>query len=351
MGEETLPVTVVIPAYRRPDMVERAVRSVLGQTRPPAEIIVVDDASGDDTGARAAAAGAHVLTHARNQGEGATRNTGIEAAAHDWVALLDSDDEWLPAHLETVWEARDGHVLVGTAVLGTGAGPDDHRVYGWRGRHPRVLRDPADVAVPENKLAPSSVLVRREAALRVGGFHDLPRAADLDMWVRLLELGTALAIPRATALYHVHEGQVSGESHKMHEAHKAVLDAHADRAWCTSALQRRHEGVLAWDRARAAWAGGAPGARTALGLAARLAHPQRTIGVAQLLVGRFRGRRLAARLAPGGEPSVVDLGDRSLVGALPQLVRYPPARAVVRGRAAALVVRALGIEPVRRGRS
>ncbi|HEX8067702.1 MAG TPA: glycosyltransferase family 2 protein [Thermoleophilaceae bacterium] len=363
MAYPPLPVTVVIPAYRRPDLVERAVRSVLDQRRPAAEVIVIDDASGDDTGARAAELGARVIAHDENRGEGAARNTGLEAAAHEWVALLDCDDEWLPDHLETVWPARDGHVLVGTAMLAAGHDPDDHRVYGWAGPGPRVLSGPEAIAVPENKLAASSVLLRRDAALAVGGFRPLPRAADLDMWVRLLERGSAMALPRVTVLYHQHAGQASADSRLMHAAHKAVLDSHSDRPWCTRALLLRHEGILAWDAARTEPADGDPPALTAAGLARRLVHPQRAIGVAQLLAGRFRRRRLAARFAAGGVPSVaimpgagvepggvagaVDLRGRSFAGALAHLVRRPTARAVVRGRAGALALQALGIEPVR----
>ena len=293
--EEPLPVSVVIPAYRRPDLVERAIRSVRAQTARPAEVIVVDDASGDETGPRAEQLGARVVTHERNRGEGAARNSGFDAAGNEWVALLDCDDEWLPDHLETLWAARDGHVLVGSAILGRGSGAKVGRVYGWTGRRPRVLRGPADVAVPDTKLTSSSVLVRREAALRAGGFRDRERAADLDMWLRLLEQGTALAIPRVTALYHVHEEQVSADPRLMHESHKSVLDEHAEAPWCTPALRHRHEGVLAWDQARAAWARGEPRAATALGLARRLAHPQRVMGVAELLAGRVSRRRAAAR--------------------------------------------------------
>ena len=94
---DPLPVSVVIPAFNRPEMVARAVRSALEQQpRRPAEVIVVDDASSDDTAAAASAAGARVIRHEVNQGEGAARNTAIRAARHDWVALLDSDDEFLP---------------------------------------------------------------------------------------------------------------------------------------------------------------------------------------------------------------------------------------------------------------
>jgi hypothetical protein len=360
--EHALPVTAVIPAYRRPDMVERAIRSVLAQGRPPAEVIVVDDASGDDTGAQAASLGARVITHDRNMGEGEARNTGLRAASHEWVALLDSDDEWLPDHLETLWAERNGHLLVGSAVLVTGA-PEDHRVYGWTGRSPRVLTSPAEVAAPENKLSPSSVVLRREPALEAGGFRNLRRAADMDMWVRLLERGTALAIPRVTALYHLHPGQVSQERREMHAAHRAVLEAHTDRSWCTMALRRRHEGVVAWDEVRAQIADGGPTPEAILLVGRKLANPQRAIGLLQLLVGRWRGRRRAARIVPGGVPSVaimpgvdvepagvpgaVDLRRRSLPAALFHLLRAPAARALVRGTADALAVRALGVTPVK----
>jgi hypothetical protein len=348
-------------------MVERAIRSVRAQRAPATEVIVVDDASDDDTGERAAAHGAQVITHKRNMGEGASRNTGLRAAGTEWVALLDSDDEWLPTHLETVWADRDGHVLVGSAMLVTGGEGVDHRVQGWTGTRPRVLNGPADVALPENKLPASAVLVRREAVLDAGGFRDLRRASDLDMWVRVLEGGSGVAIPRVTALYHVHPDQVSTDARQMHEAHRAVIAAHADRAWCTRRLQLRSEGVIAWDAARGAWAAGAPRMRTAIALGTKLARPQRAAAVVQLLAGRFRARRLATRFRPGGGPStailpgavvdsappqaVIDLRDRSVMGALLYLARRPAARALVRGRALGLAVRALGVQPVRPPRS
>ena len=124
--------------------------------------------------------------------------------------MLDCDDEWLPTHLETLWDARNGHVLVGTAMLGAGADPKDHRIYGWTGRRPRVLVGPADVAVPENKLTASSVLMSRARVLDAGGFRELPRAADLDHVGAPPGAGNrGSAIPRVTALYHVHPGRVS----------------------------------------------------------------------------------------------------------------------------------------------
>jgi hypothetical protein len=353
-------VSVVIPAYRRPDMVERALRSVLAQRRPPDEVIVVDDASGDDTAERAAALGARVIVHEDNRGEGGARNSGIDAARNGWVALLDCDDEWLPDHLETLWEERDGHAIVGAAAITTSSDPDDHYVYG-SGRR-MVVDRPERVAVPENMLLPSAVMVRRDALLEAGGFRALPRAADLDMWLRMLERGTAIAIPRVTVLYHVHAGQVSTDQALMDDAHRAVLDDYTGRPWCTPELLRRHEGIVAWDAVRAARRNGAALVPCVVRLARRLAHPQRALGVAQLLAGRFTKRRLGCRVARGGVASVavlpgcpvdpervpgaVDLRSRAAVGAWLHLARRPTARAYVRGPLGATVARALGIEPL-----
>src|SRR3954447_14505751 len=363
MGHGHLPVSVVIPAYRRAPMVERAVRSALAQRRPPAEVIVVDDASGDDTGARAESAGARVVTHDQNRGRGASRNTGLEEAASDWVALLDSDDEWLPDHLATLWPARDDHVLVGTAALAVGAEAKDARVFGWAGRRPCALRGPADVAVPENKLVASAVMLRRDEVLRVGGFRtDIERAEDLDLWVRLLRDGSGLAIPRVTVLYHVHEGQITSEPERMWDAHAAVIAAHGPREALGRSRHRRHEGAVAWDAARAALADGHPTARSLAGLGRALASPGRAAGVAQLLGGRFRSRRLAARHSRDGGPSTailpgapagseaipgaVDMRALGRGGALARLARRPTARAVAAGRGGELAVRALGVAPV-----
>jgi glycosyltransferase involved in cell wall biosynthesis len=301
MGSGTLPITAVIPAYRCAATIERAVRSARAQAPAAAEIIVVDDASGDGTDALAAAAGARVVVHGRNSGEGASRNTGLAEAREPWVAFLDGDDEWLPGHLATLWAARDGHVLVGSAALGCGEREADHRVRGWAGPGERVLRGPADVAVPENKVTASSVLVLREAALGAGGFRtDLPRAADLDLWLRMLESGTGVVLPRVTALYHQHPDQVSADRAQMHVASQVVLDSYADRPWCSAGVRRRLEGRVAWDDARAALADGASRPRTLATLALRLTSPGRIAGLFQTLVGRHAVRRLTARQPRGG---------------------------------------------------
>jgi GT2 family glycosyltransferase len=367
MGSGVVPVSVVIPTYRRPDMLERAIRSVLCQTFAPQEIVVVDDASGDDSGARASALGARVVTNRENLGEGGARNSGLEAAQNQWVALLDSDDEWLPKHLEALWPARNGHVLVGTAALGCGPNAEDHRIYGWSGRRIRILRGPGDLLAPENKLTPSSVLVRRDAVLAAGGFRrNMPRAADLDLWVRLLESGSGLAIPEVTTLYHIHPGQVSTDSALMWEAHRDVLAAYAGRPWHTPRLTGRHSGALAWDQTRAEFGEGKSALAALARLLPHLARPSEIQGLLELLIGRFRGRRRASRLSLKGLPTVavlpgspapdskiaaelVDMRGWRSAAALFALLRHPTEYAVANDRLTELVVRGLGIKPFLRG--
>jgi glycosyltransferase involved in cell wall biosynthesis len=296
-----LPVAVVIPAYNRPEMVRRALASVAAQTAAPSEVIVVDDCSTDATGEVAAQLGARVVRHESNQGEGASRNTGIAHAGQPWVALLDSDDEWLPHHLATVWALRDGHVLVGGSCIGVGRATAP-RVYGVPGSRALTLSSPAQLAHPDNCVPPSAALLRRDAALAAGGFDPgLERCADMDLWLRMLERGSGVASPRVTARYHLHVGQVSGDRMAMQTAHRAVLERYADRPWCAPAVRRRYEGLMVWDAARAELADGRRAAGL-MALARGLARdPRRALGIPAMLAWRLRLRRRSARLADSPE--------------------------------------------------
>jgi glycosyltransferase involved in cell wall biosynthesis len=245
-----IPVSVVIPAWRCADYVESAVRSVQAQTAEPLETIVVDDASGDGTADAARALGATVIEHDANQGAGRTRNDGVDAARGEWVALLDCDDEWLPRHLETVWAARDEHVLVSAAAVtfGDGAAP---RALGWARRRPLVLDTPAKAVLPEPVVRTSGVMFRRDDARAVGGFRDeLQRAQDLDLWLRLLERGTGVCLPVVTSRYRVHPGQLSADRATGWAAQREILASYADRPWCTPAVRRKRDAAITWDESR-----------------------------------------------------------------------------------------------------
>jgi glycosyltransferase involved in cell wall biosynthesis len=281
-----LPVSVVIPAYRRPDAVRRAVASVLAQSAAPAEVIVVDDASGDGTAEAAREAGATVVVNETNRGEGGARNAGIAAAGQAHVALLDSDDEWLPGHLEGLVNAIGEHVLAGAGCLAVGPGAAAGRIRGWPGPGVRLLRSPLDVVWPENMVTPSGVLLRRDALLAAGGFAErMPHAADLDTWLRLLEHGTGVALPRVSVLYHLHGTQASADREAMVAAKLAAYDRYRDRPWFDPRLERRMRALHAWDD------------RATGRLVRAVADPQGAVGLLQTWSHRRRKRAAGRRWA------------------------------------------------------
>lgn len=167
----------------------RAIDSVLAQTRAVDEIIVVDDGSGDGTGDELARRYGERILYVRqdNAGVSAARNRGLALARGRYLALLDSDDEWLPektARQVAFLEARPdiGLVLCNVVRMNPDGSqidefdrrrqiPEDGPALRW------VLRDPA--------LAPLSVLMRREVYEDIGGFDTALRTAeDLEFHLR-----------------------------------------------------------------------------------------------------------------------------------------------------------------------
>lgn len=103
MTEKRRTVSVIIPTYNRAHLLGRAIQSVLAQTYEDFEIIVVDDASTDVTEQVVKSFAddrINYIRHQKNKGGSSARNTGIKAAKGEFIAFLDSDDEWVPKKLE-----------------------------------------------------------------------------------------------------------------------------------------------------------------------------------------------------------------------------------------------------------
>lgn len=186
-------VSVVMPAYNAGLTVERALASIAAQTVKPKEVIVVDDGSSDDTVARIKAMAGRMngirlraFTQA-NQGAGAARNRAVAAASGAWLAFLDSDDEWLPAKLQRSLEVSQAGDLVMSSHNLFNVGPEGESLNDSRARW---LRDPADpyrTLFLRGFISSSTVLVRREAVVAVGGFDATLRSAqDYELWLAVL---------------------------------------------------------------------------------------------------------------------------------------------------------------------
>jgi glycosyltransferase involved in cell wall biosynthesis len=194
-------ISVVIPTYNRKERVTRAVKSVLTQTISNLECIVVDDCSTDGTEQAITAISderIHFYRHDENQGGSAARNTGIRMAEGEYIAFLDSDDEWYPEKLESQvgllesrpeeWVAAycgvERNRVNSLARLFGKYFPETTGIEGGEEVIPRVLS--MELAV----YAGSTLLVRRETVVELGGFDEsFPRHQDLEFVVRVLQQG------------------------------------------------------------------------------------------------------------------------------------------------------------------
>jgi glycosyltransferase involved in cell wall biosynthesis len=295
-------VSVIIPAYNRAEMLRRALSSVfLQEPVLPDEVIVVDDGSDDDTAGVAAEMGARVVRHPTNLGLSAARNSGLRVARHTWVALLDSDDEWLSDHLAGLWKLRGEHVLVTGSALHCGEDPAADRFAGPLARGPVVLRSGDRLVYPSNIVPVSASMFRRELALEVGGFRPYRGVVeDFDMWLRLLERGTAVCSPHVSVIYHVHAAQMSRQDTRtMQLAHADAAQAHLERAGGSRVPLERSHAVFAWDNLGDAWTAGEY-RRAARWGAYIVARPQRIIGLVGVLAKRYLVRRRSAALRGAG---------------------------------------------------
>jgi hypothetical protein len=363
-----LPVSVIVPALNRAALLPRCLGGVASQ-RPylPLEVIVVDDGSGDATACVAAQLGAKVIRHPHNRGLAAARNSGLEAATCDWAAFLDSDDEWLPDHLAHLWQLRDDHALVGSSVLYCGQDLSRDRFQGPVARKPLVIDCAARIIAPYNVFSVSACMIRRDVAIELGGFRPLWGVEDFDLWVRVLERQTAICSPHVTAIYHLHDGQMSAQAEKMLRGHREVGARHYQRTGAPPAALARWEGVAAWDTMRAALAVGERRAALASVLVL-LRGRQRLVGLALALWSRLLSRRLSNRVARDGSATVAvlmreeaqraavieQLRDRSfrdvsrsgVVRALLWLARRPAGLVIVGSRRQAMLLRVLGLPAV-----
>ena len=168
-------VSVVIPAYNAAGYLQKAVDSVLAQTYPPHEVLIVDDGSKDDTFAVASAMPAPVRAIRKpNGGPASARNLGARESTGDWIGFLDADDSWLPEKLTKQMRlAESGAVLV-------------HCLYSPSVKAPDSVTF-EDLWV-KNCIATSTVVIRRDVFTEAGGFDEdrvLVGVEDYNLWLKV----------------------------------------------------------------------------------------------------------------------------------------------------------------------
>lgn len=199
-------VSVVIPSFNRAHVLPRTLASVRAQTFDAVEILVIDDGSADDTAAVVTACGdprVRYLRQLRNMGVSAARNRGLREALGDFIAFLDSDDEWMPEKLErqvALFRRLPEHV----GLLYTG-------VQSVREDGTTTIEQPADRGDVHREMlwhnvihgGGSNVMIRRNVVATIGFFHEgLPAIEDYEYWLRITRAYAVDFVPEPLVRYH-----------------------------------------------------------------------------------------------------------------------------------------------------
>jgi glycosyltransferase involved in cell wall biosynthesis len=191
-------VSVVIPVLDHAALLGEAIDSVLGQSEPPAEVIVVDDGSTDGSGDVAARYGTPVrVIRQERRGVAVARNAGCEVASGRLLAFLDADDRWMTDKLEIQLTAMTDDVDIVSGL--TAQVPQRN----WA----QVVREGPPADTWRTGAVPGTVLMRRVLFDRVGQFDPALRAGEsLDWHARAVEAGARIVVvPQVVLLRRVHQ--------------------------------------------------------------------------------------------------------------------------------------------------
>ncbi len=232
-------VSVIVPAYRAAEYIDRAIQSVFRQTVHPKELIIVDDGSDDQTSEiletylETDSPIDFKMLRQSNQGAGAARNLALQSATGKYAAFLDSDDEWLPEKLaRSIFHIeRDEFILVA------------HNIFVVRGQHQKKNNIAVRFQNSSNSLfhglyrrgfiSTSTVVASLSAIHQAGGFDtSLQAGQDFDLWLKMLapQGSKIFVFDEYLAKYHVREESIT---------------RHADsRLSCTIKIAQRHAPLL-----------------------------------------------------------------------------------------------------------
>jgi hypothetical protein len=225
-ASDTPSVSVIIPTYNRADFLAEAIDSVLAQSLPAGEVIVVDDGSTDNTADVAAGYGKRIIYHRQENAErGAARNKGFQLSHGSLIAFLDSDDLWMPEKLEC-------DVDLITRSPGVGLVYSDYLVVDSKGRtlrqaNPRPVNGGATAfLMSEGLVSIGTHLIRRECIKTAGGFREereLSGNEDWEFWVRLSMVTHFRHNPVRTAKIRTHDANTMSDAAAMRRASIAAL--------------------------------------------------------------------------------------------------------------------------------
>ena len=234
---------MILPVWNGQRFLAEAIDSVIGQTFDSFELIVVDDGSTDRTRSIALEIARTdprvIVIDLAHGGVGRALNAGIHAARGRFIARMDADDISLPSRLHTQVAFLEAHpecVAVGCDFEVT----DEDGLPIGALRFPRRHREITRSLISGTGVSMSAVVMRKEAVLAAGGYMDadLP-AEDVDLWIRMQEIGTLANIPEQLYRYRRHRDTFSVRERKTQLATLATIVDAARARKGLSPLKRR----------------------------------------------------------------------------------------------------------------
>lgn len=226
-------VSVIIPTFNRSSLLNRSISSVLDQTYQDFEIIVVDDASSDNTENVVRSLvdpRIRYIKHDTNRGGSAARNTGIKVALGEFIAFQDSDDEWLPEKLEKQMKIlASAPTHVGVVYTGFWRIQGDNREY-----IPSVEQQVKEGNIHRellkgNFVTTQAVIVKKECFQKAGMFDEsLPRLQDWELFLRIAKLYEFRYVPEPLVKSFFTEGSISSNPKALINAIEIILNKHID---------------------------------------------------------------------------------------------------------------------------
>jgi glycosyltransferase involved in cell wall biosynthesis len=204
-------VSIVIPTRNRIDLLDRAINSVINQTYTDWEIIVVDDASTDQTESTMSAKQSEQIRYTRLQnrsGGAVARNIGIGNSNGDLIAFLDDDDEWLPEKLQKQIDCIRQDKQIGICYTGRKTVRKGNLIFGF-GKNYSFKYPPGEdqfkAIMSDNFIGiTSSVMIPRKILKEINGFDELlPCFQDYDLYIRIMKHWKAVGINEPLVRYHL----------------------------------------------------------------------------------------------------------------------------------------------------
>lgn len=220
-------VSVLMPTYNREDFVGEAIESVLAQTYPNLELIVVDDGSTDNTKTvvREYLSDPRVkYLYKENGGQSSARNLGFKHSKGEYISFLDSDNKWKPEKVEVCIAAFSENPDVGVIYCDNITIDDKGREID-RNSMKRYSGMITAQLLKDNFVTINTATLKRECYETMGGLNEsLFRAPDYDLWLRISTKYKFLYVPKFVSYYRVMENQISSDKDGRFKANLEILN-------------------------------------------------------------------------------------------------------------------------------